>query len=311
MTALPARVLRIDLDRVLAADGTLAAAESLGMAISTNGFFQVRGHGVPREAIVSCVQAAHTFFEQPMDHKLGFLAHSPTASGFAIRGRDTYRSTPEKAHPHLKEIFDIRPHDHDNRALPWPSELHAATAYYGYMELIEDRLAALLSLVLGATLRRRLPADLLRNGRGRHRGLLRLNYYPARGASEALRDGAHVDWTPFTIIHTDTPGLEVLQGNVWREVPTDPECLTVLLGEQFEIWSDGHFKAITHRVSPASIEAGARLSIVYFGTEAFDASDDTMIIPIRPPDSVPRYAPIEIREYLSSRNLSLKRPLNA
>ena len=57
---------------------------------------------------------------------------------------------------------------------------------------------------------------------GRHRGLLRLNYYPpASGEADhpAIRDGAHTDWTPFTILAADREGLEILEDGEWKPAP--------------------------------------------------------------------------------------------
>lgn len=237
-----------------------------------------------------------------MEHKSRCAVRSPEPGGFALREEHAYSPAPTRnGRAHEIEVFDLRPPAWAAAVDdPVPGFMQATLAYYREMERLEEAVSMLLSTALGRATGRDLPASFLSEGRGRHRGLLRLNWYPSRNGPARIVNGAHVDWTPFTLIYADQPGLELYHNESWTNVRTMPGDFTVLIGEQLHLWSNGIFRGAKHRVS-VDTRAEPRLSIVYFGTEAIDVDDDIRIEPVCKAGATPKFAPVEIRSYVKTR----------
>lgn len=86
----------------------------------------------------------------------------------------------------------------------------------------------------------------------------RLLYYPAMKdvdfdqikADNKTRFGPHFDYGSFTLLATDSEGLEVIKPgtNVWRPVGHLSNAIQINGGQILEIWSKKRYQAIMHRV---------------------------------------------------------------
>ncbi len=101
--------------------------------------------------------------------------------------------------------------------------------------------------------------------------LLRILHYPPLSGDEeedAVRAAAHEDINLLTILPASAQrGLEVMRGDgAWIEVPTDPGCIVVNVGDMLQEASGGYFRSTTHRVRnpPPSERASARISMPVF-----------------------------------------------
>lgn len=79
---------------------------------------------------------------------------------------------------------------------------------------------------------------------------LRMIHYPFDGdAHDAPGIGAHTDYECFTMLLTDVPGLEVMNGKgEWIDAPPIPETFVVNIGDMLEVLTAGKFIATSHRV---------------------------------------------------------------
>jgi isopenicillin N synthase-like dioxygenase len=79
---------------------------------------------------------------------------------------------------------------------------------------------------------------------------LRLIHYPHDSeATDAVGIGAHTDYECFTLLHSTSPGLEVMNGHgEWIDAPPVPGAFIVNIGDMMEILTNGAFVATSHRV---------------------------------------------------------------
>jgi len=283
------------------------------------GFLSLAGHGVPPELLSEVRARSREFFALSAEEKLRCRGDSATSRGYhGLRAESATASLGRKAPADLKEGFDLGPPG------PWPEanvmppeELvpgfrRALEEYYGHMERLEAALLELFTAALAEESGRPLPRDWARRAIGRHRGLLRVNYYPRLAAGRGeLRCSAHTDWDPFTILYAEREGLEVVQDGAWRRVPLAEGCFVVNVGDTLQRWSNGRFKSSIHRVNAEGCAAADRLSIPFFSTEALDPEDDSAAEPVVAEGDVPRYGPLCIRDYLARNFAALQGRPNA
>jgi len=110
----------------------------------------------------------------------------------------------------------------------------------------------------------------------------RLFYYPkdlvGRHDDGVVRWGVgrHTDYGVLTILAQDDNGglqVEDRNGN-WIDAPPIPQSFVVNIGDMFQIWTNGQYKATPHRVK--NISGKNRLSAPFF----FDPGFDCVITPI-------------------------------
>ena len=279
------------------------------------GFFKIIGHGIDPTIIEKVLHAsAHFFADQAMATKV--LASDPnnamhgyyaTENIHAALGRDGAADR--------REGYAIGPSTNcDFYHNYWPpspeptptattSELEdTATRYYDAMEHLEQILHVILTRALKhLTEQAALPDTWLQQAVGRHRGLLRLNYYPPAVTAAPGNFGAHSDWSTFTILYPTGPGLEVIQQEEWRQVDyppaTDPSTFVINIGDILERWSNGEFTSSIHRVQCCGVPnttttttattaaPAARQSLAYFCAEIVDPSDTTIVQPLLKPQA--------------------------
>lgn len=112
--------------------------------------------------------------------------------------------------------------------------------------------------------------------------MLRFLKYPRGGESEykePVRAGAHSDYGSVTLLfQKDVPGLEVQASRTeWISAPLIPGAITVNVGDQMELWTNGLFKSTMHRVTflPEHNHLD-RYSMPYF----VQANSDTPLAPV-------------------------------
>ena len=135
------------------------------------------------------------------------------------------------------------------------------------------------------------------------RGTMRLMHYPGAGSAaraDALNVGisAHSDFETHTLLHSDSPGLQLSVGrdagtgaDDWRAAPVpDASTFVVITGDMLERWTNGTMRATRHRVAHVPWE---RHSLVRFvGVEG-----RTLVAPL-PQFGPPRYAPVTQEAHL-------------
>lgn len=287
-----------DLSQRLAA--TSASSEACGI-------FAVWQSKVLNELIVRCFAEARSFFDLPLSAKKQFTCSAPTSIGYSTRESGEYRGTNARG-LHTNEMLDVAP---PSAAPPYFNPGAFPTGFNAFSQVVADchrefrrlelRFLEHFSVLLERNSGKRLGRSYLRRLQARHRGLLRLNYYPATSDPSrrgSLRNGEHIDWSSITLLIPDGPGLEVHDGLCWSAVAFEPGVCYVIIGEQLHRWSNGVFKAALHRVSGSANLQQPRQSIAYFATEHVDISDHTPISPVCASRVSSRFEPQSIRDYL-------------
>jgi isopenicillin N synthase-like dioxygenase len=131
-------------------------------------------------------------------------------------------------------------------------------------------------------------------------------HYPAPQAAPLpgqLRAGAHSDLGMMTLLYSDNDvgGLEVMnRAGRWVRVPVIDGAFTVNLGDLMMRWTNDRWRSTLHRVvNPpgAANDLSRRLSIGMFFIPNYDA----VVAPIAGHGEAPKYPPITVADYRTSR----------
>lgn len=280
------------------------AAAALRAACTHSGFAVLANHGVEAAVIEAMFDASRRFFALPLEDKRTMLAtENPNNRGYSPAHEQQLDRSASK--PDTKEGFYI------GRELPaggeeqplqgpnnWPPEAmvpgyrSAMTAYYDAVLALADRVLCLLALGLG------LPSAWFADKFDRSIATLRPLHYSATDAPGDLGAGAHTDFGCFTLLQTGPqPGLQLLLEGQWVDVPPQPGCFVMNVGDMLERWTNGLFKSTVHRVLNTGEE---RHSTAFF----LDANYDALVTCLPTccgPDRPPLYAPIQAGLHLMSR----------
>ena len=254
-------------------------------ACENNGFFAVRGHGIPEIVIEHCWQVSHDFFalaeEEKQKVKMPFAGYPYGFSGMEAETLSLSRA--QMAPPDLKENFSVGPNAtppagiSSDEALfvysenQWPQNpenfKQAWETCYEAMSLLSMRLMKLFALAL------ELPQNYFDDFLRQPISALRANHYPALNKAALpgqMRAGAHSDYGSLTLLFQEegSSGLEILNHQKeWIPVTPSIPNLVVNLGDLMEHWTNGRWISTLHRVvAPQNKKdlAQSRMSLAFF-----------------------------------------------
>ena len=302
----------IDFGPMAGPDATARAAvgDAVREACVRVGFFYARNHTIPTPVIDAAFQAAHAFFDLPLEEKLAVdIGQSPNLRGYT---RLLAENTDPTARGDLHEGFDIAldlpADDPDVQAgvfgygpNQWPARppglREALTGYHTAALSFGRCIFSAFALALG--LDEQFFAPLTRKPMAH----MRVLHYPSQDGPVDDRQigiGAHSDYECFTMLCTDdVPALQVLNSaGHWIEAPPLPGCLIVNVGDLMARWTNGLFASTVHRAINRS--GRRRYSIpFFFGTDATARID---VLPTCRSDAHPaRFPPILASDYIRSR----------
>ncbi|KAF2801457.1 2og-Fe oxygenase family protein [Mytilinidion resinicola] len=265
--------------------------EDVRSACITSGFFQLIGHGVPRELQEAVLNGAKAFFKLPQEEKLKYekSAVGRGNRGYEVMGKQVLQ---KGALPDLKEGYyvghDFEPFSDPNHTYNWfnppnvwPTSLPSfettfrqpINEYYAHMfplsTTILDIMAA--GMPYGPAVFDEFKTDPV--------AVMRLLHYPPQPASsDALQFGvgAHTDFGSITLLLQDMAGgLEVLNHDTdeWVSVTPNPDAYVVNLGDMMQRWTRGEYRSNLHRVR--NMGGGDRYSVPFF----FDGNMKTKLAP--------------------------------
>lgn len=247
----------IDLEGLFSGDKD-SVAQALGEAARTSGFFYITGHRIPQSLIDAVFAASEQFHRMPRSYKMkywcGFTTHHRGYVPFEEVGSDF----PEKINYH--EAWDMSyeaPDDHPDYLAGWrmtgpniwpdlPGWQDTVSSYYNAVFELGLKILDALALALGVdsqTLKQHItyPTSQLR--------MLRYLENNEPATESAVGIGSHSDFEAFTILLQGGPGLQVMNvDDYWVEAPPIPGTFIVNIGDIFEAWSGGQYKATQHRV---------------------------------------------------------------
>eukprot|EP00931_Biecheleriopsis_adriatica_P037029 TRINITY_DN21258_c0_g1_i1.p1 TRINITY_DN21258_c0_g1~~TRINITY_DN21258_c0_g1_i1.p1 ORF type:complete len:394 (+),score=69.86 TRINITY_DN21258_c0_g1_i1:30-1211(+) len=269
---------------------------ALSAAVFSHGIFAIVGHGIPPNVVYQALAAAKDSLrsggpaenEQWQELERGISTRLPgemtnfTPSGLENLGR--FYNGEAKAPTESVAKFtvwppcwDLNPAVAERQRNLWPSTAHgqvlreALEEYFAEVQRVSDVLHSGLARALGK------PGSFIEDMLAPFgNGVLRaLHYQGEDGAeSEAPAMAAHKDLGTTTFLVSDAPGLQFQprDSDDWVDVVVPPDALVVNLGEFFEIWTRGMWRATLHRVA-ASGRRG-RTSLAFFANQAIPHPSD-------------------------------------
>lgn len=301
----------------------IATAHEIGHACKTVGFFYIRNHGIAAELIERTYAHSRRFHESPADLKQRVsVDNSPGNRGWIPTSLDENDPDPElyrlvepkdpdddyltkaRLHAAFDLSLDIPDNDPDflngnimlvpNQWPDWlPNFRSEVIAYFNAVMALGNRLFRAFAIALD------LPEEFFVERAQKPTSQLRLLHYPANDLpmnKENLGITAHSDFECFTILHQQSPGLQVMNAaDEWVEAPAIDGTFIVNIGDLLEGWTNGLFKATQHRVVNTGKE---RYSMPLF----FAADYHTVVEPLPQfvtTDHPARYSRITAGEHLA------------
>lgn len=262
---------------------TAAFANNLRQISRDSGFFYLRGHGFSAAELAEVQQLAHDFFALPAAEKQKIAM----VNSAHFRGYNQVAAESTQQRPDYREQIDIgaelpalkltedspnyyRLQGPNQWPAHWPEFQRKISAYQAKarkltIELLRHFLAALEQPrdALDVLIDPDHPAE-----------LLKLIHYPAsQDPTQAQGVGAHKDSGIITLLSQDPiGGLQVYGKAGWFDVPYVEDAFIVIIGEVFELASNGYLHGNIHRVNTPQAEQD-RYSIAYFLTPNIFAGD--------------------------------------
>ena len=261
------------------------AAKEIGEIAEKNGFLYLSNHGVPKIQIDDVYEVSKRFFHQSLEKKNRYyIGKSSNHRGYVpVSEKGDYA---DEIGPRRYEAFDM------GLDLPkndidfisghpllgpnvWPDIDGFKTClsrYYSQMQRIGKCMCRAFEMALNV------PTGYFTKHINRPVSQLRLiHYFQSTNRMPSGKDtnmGAHTDYECFTILHSYTPGLQILDlNNKWIDAPPVADTFYFNIGDMLEAWSNGRLVATPHRVLNSGEE---RYSIPYF----FATDYDTVIEPL-------------------------------
>nr|GMC72909.1 protein DMR6-LIKE OXYGENASE 2-like [Ipomoea batatas] len=229
---------------------------SIAKACKEYGFFQLINHGIESDTIRRMIDGGRRFFELPFEKRAQYMSgdmHSPVRCGTSFNqkkdGVFCWRDFLKLSCSPQSQFFQFWPTS--------PPGLREAAASYSkqtrllYLMLIEAILES-----LGIVKEASKYGENENNGEIRFEEfeegsqLLVVNCYPACPEPElTLGMPPHSDYGLLTLLLQDeVKGLEIHHDGRWETVHPIPNSFVINVGDHLEIFSNGRYKSVLHRV---------------------------------------------------------------
>ncbi|XP_059625381.1 probable 2-oxoglutarate-dependent dioxygenase SLC1 [Cornus florida] len=243
--------------------------DSIAKACQDYGFFQLINHGMATDVISSMIDVGKKFFELPFDEREKYMSsdmRSPVRYGTSFnQNKDGVFCWRDFLKLSCQPLSDVLPY--------WPSSpvdlREAATNYskqtkFLYLMLME---AILESLGLVETIG---ESENLREFEDGSQ-LMVVNCYPSCPEPDlTLGMPPHSDYGLLTLLLQDeVKGLQIQHQGRWVTVEPIPNSFVVNVGDHLEIFSNGRYKSVLHRVLVNSSKS--RISVASLHSLPFDS----------------------------------------
>ncbi|XP_062001522.1 probable 2-oxoglutarate-dependent dioxygenase SLC1 [Rosa rugosa] len=301
----------IDFAQLQGSSSRSQALNSLAKACEKFGIFLLINHGITDEVISRMTDVSKRFFELPFDERSKYMSKdmaSPARYGTSFNQNNDEVFC-------WRDFLKLSCHPLSDSAPSWPSspvDLRETVVNYSkntnflYLELLE---AVMESLGLMETTKssgtekidtRTSTLDEFEDGSQ----LIVVNCYPACPEPDlTLGIPPHSDYGILTLLLQDqVQGLQIQHQGKWVTVEPLPNSFIVNVGDHLEIFSNGRYKSVLHRVVVNSSKS--RISVASLHSLPFD----TVVRPS--PKLVDEANPIRYRdtdfanflEYIASRD---------
>lgn len=254
----------IDLSLLQDRNGRAQVLQSLSNACQEYGFFQVVNHGILSESLARLISSVRNFFELTYEERAKYMSNDIRAP---VRYGTSFNQLQDGVF-YWRDFLKLNCHPL-HAILPfWPSspvELREEAISYAkqnkalFLILME---AILETLGLG-------PSMLKELEEGTH--MMVLNCFPSCPQPDlTLGMPPHSDYGFLTILLQDeVKGLQVRCGDDWITIDPIAGSLFVNVGDHLEIFSNGRYKSVLHRVLVNSSKS--RNSIASLHSVPFDS----------------------------------------
>ncbi|KAM2879559.1 hypothetical protein FF1_015039 [Malus domestica] len=217
--------------------------KQIGLACQTDGFFQVKNHGVPETMIKNMLTIAREFFQLPESERLKMYSDDPSKT---TRLSTSFNVRTEKL-SNWRDFLRLHCYPLQDYVQEWPNNPPLFREQVGeYCTNVRElvlRLLEALSESLG------LEKNYIVKALGKQGQHMALNYYPPCPQPE-LTYGlpGHTDANLITILLQDeVPGLQVLRNGKWVAVNPIPNTFIVNIGDMMQVISNNRYKSVLHR----------------------------------------------------------------
>ncbi|KAL6006595.1 Protein DMR6-LIKE OXYGENASE 2 [Asimina triloba] len=258
----------VDLDGLHGLDRDKIVQE-IGLACQTDGFFQVKNHGIPEHVIEDMLHVAREFFRLPESEKLKSYSEDPLKT---TRLSTSFNVNKEKV-ANWRDYLRLHCHPLEEFIEEWPTNPPSFRSLVGEYSTRARGLVLTLLEAISESLG--LEKDCIEKALGKQAQHMAINYYP-RCPQPELTYGlpGHTDPNALTLLLQDqVSGLQVLRNGKWVAVHPIPGTFVVNIGDQIQVLSNGRCKSVLHRaVVNNSVE---RISVPTF----YCPSPDAEIVP--------------------------------
>lgn len=237
--------------------------KSLTEACEVYGFFQLVNHGIPSEVISSMIDAGRRFFDLPFEERAKFMSAdmcSPVRYGTSFnQNKDGVFCWRDFLKLQCHPLSDVISH--------WPSSpmdlrklavTYAKETRFLFLMVME---AILESLGLWGTTENKTEEDDVRKEFENGSQLMVVNCYPPCPQPDlTLGMPPHSDYGFLTLLLQDeVEGLQIQFKEKWVTVEPIANSFVVNVGDHLEIFSNGKYKSVLHRVLVNSMKS--RISV--------------------------------------------------
>lgn len=260
-------------------DKISAISNEIYRAAHEVGFFYIVGHQTTDVMFSNIKKMSKSLFSLTQEEKMSmYIGNSKNHRGYIPEGEEVFYG----GSIDHKEAFNLSPDElyrNINKNYPligdsqWPQIpgfKEIFVEYYNKTYELGKLILSSLEKPLG------LDSGFFRRILNCPPSVLRLLYYPpSRHGGDRPGIGSHTDYEFLTILYSDSPGLEVMNGDgSWIEIPPIDNAYVVNIGDMLEFMTAGYFVAASHRVQKID---RARYSFPFFLTVDYD----TEIIPLQ------------------------------
>ncbi|KAI4341319.1 hypothetical protein MLD38_026054 [Melastoma candidum] len=224
------------------------ALKSLSDACRDYGFFQLVNHGIPEEVTRGIVEVSKKFFELPFEERSKYMSsdmYSP------VRYGTSFNQSKDKVFC-WRDFLKLTCHPMEKVLPHWPSsppDMRELSAYYAkaaknlFMELTG---AILRGLEINQVEEHGALIEEFKAGSQ----LMVMNCYPRCPQPDlTLGMPPHSDYGFLTLLLQDqVEGLQIQHQDEWVMVRPIPNARVINVGDHLEIFSNGRYKSVLHRV---------------------------------------------------------------
>lgn len=235
----------IDLS-LLQTSNRIQGLESIAKACEEHGFFQVINHGVPCDVIRDMIDVSRQFFELPLEERAKYMSGDMSAP---VRYGTSSNQNKDDSFC-WRDFLKLNCQSLENFVPHWPS----SPGYFRQKtKAYAEQMKSLFMMLIKATIESLGPVimdDFLRREFEEGSQLMVINCYPPCPQPElTLGSPPHTDYGFLTLLLQDgIPGLQIQFLGEWVTVEPILNAFVVNIGDFLEIFSNGRYKSVLHRV---------------------------------------------------------------